>query len=144
MRALPNHYVVNVELKARQAERALIRCIDVAHRRESVVVSSFDAAPLLVLRRLAPEIRCGLVSGIRVADLLKQAKRALADVVSVEVELADPSLISHMHKHGVAVYVWTVNDAADLERCFQLGVDAVITDHPEQALEVRARCGHAA
>jgi glycerophosphoryl diester phosphodiesterase len=139
LRVLPNHLVVNVEVKVRQVERALIRAIDAAHRRQTVVISSFDAAPLLVLRRLAPEIRCGLVAGVRVADLLKQAKHALADVVCVEEQLADESLVRHMHQHGVAVYVWTVNEPHDLERCFRLGVDAVITDHPERALDLRGR-----
>lgn len=143
LRELPNHYLVNIELKVRQAERALIRAVDAAHRRQSVVVSSFDAAPLLVLRRLAPEIRCGLVSGIRVADLLKLAKRALADVVCVEEQLANESLVRHMHRNGVAVFVWTVNEPEDLTRCFALGVDAVITDFPERALEFRARAAAA-
>lgn len=143
LRVLPNHYLVNVELKVRQAERALIHAIDAAHRRQSVVVSSFDAAPLLVLRKLAPEIRCGLVSGIRVADLLKLAKRALADVVCVEEQLANESLVRHMHLNGVAVFVWTVNESEDLTRCFALGVDAVITDFPERALDVRGRAAAA-
>lgn len=143
LRELPNHYVVNVELKARDVERALIQAIDAAHRRQSVVVSSFDAAPLLALRRLAPEIRSGLVAGIRVADLLKAAKRALADVVCVEEQLANESLVRHMHRNGVAVFVWTVNEEDDLRRCFALGVDAVITDYPERALELRSRLASA-
>jgi glycerophosphoryl diester phosphodiesterase len=143
LRVIPNHLVVNVELKARQAERALLRAIDAAHRRQTVVVSSFDAAPLLILRKLAPEVRCGLVAGIRVADLLKLAKRALADVVCVEVDLANESLVRHMHRNGVAVFVWTVNEDDDLRRCFELGVDAVITDFPEHALELRARAAAA-
>lgn len=141
LRVLPNHLVVNVEVKVRRVERALIRAIDAAHRRQTVVISSFDAAPLLIVRRLAPEVRCGLVAGVRVADLLKQAKRALADVVSVEEHLANESLVRHMHQNGVAVFVWTVNEPEDLERCFRIGVDAVITDHPERALELRTRFG---
>jgi glycerophosphoryl diester phosphodiesterase len=141
LRVLPDRFTVNVELKARQAERALLRAVDAAHLRQRVVVTSFDAAPLLVLRRLAPEIRCGLVAGLRVADLLRQAKRALADVVSVQESLVNESVVRHLHQHGIAVYVWTVNEPAALERCFALGVDAVITDVPERALEIRERSG---
>ena len=144
LRVLPDRLTVNVELKARQAERALIRAVDTAHLRQRVVVTSFDATPLLVLRRLAPEIRCGLVAGLRVADLLRQAKRALADVVSVQESLVNESVVRHLHQHGIAVYVWTVNEPAALERCFALGVDAVITDVPERALEIRDRSGASA
>jgi glycerophosphoryl diester phosphodiesterase len=32
------------------------------------------------------------------------------------------------------VHVWVVNDPADLRLCYELGVDAVITDRPSETV----------
>jgi glycerophosphoryl diester phosphodiesterase len=45
-----------------------------------------------------------------------------------------PSYVERVHATGHDVYVWTVNAAADIELCADLGVDALITDKPEAAL----------
>ena len=41
-------------------------------------------------------------------------------------------LIARIREGGTDVHVWTVNSAADLRRCTDLGVAAVITDKPAQ------------
>ena len=42
---------------------------------------------------------------------------------------------------GLTVLTWTVNEPADLERVLDLGVDGVITDHPERARAALQRRG---
>jgi glycerophosphoryl diester phosphodiesterase len=39
---------------------------------------------------------------------------------------------------GVPVHIWTVNDAADANRLWDLGVTGVITDDPATILAARA------
>ena len=36
---------------------------------------------------------------------------------------------------GLKVVVWTVNDACDMAAVARLGVDGIITDHPDRAIE---------
>ncbi|HEX7738034.1 MAG TPA: glycerophosphodiester phosphodiesterase family protein, partial [Marmoricola sp.] len=43
-----------------------------------------------------------------------------------------PDLIARIRGNGTRVHVWTVNRPADLRRCLDLGVEAVITDRPAQ------------
>jgi glycerophosphoryl diester phosphodiesterase len=45
-----------------------------------------------------------------------------------------PSYVEKVHGTGHEVYVWTANAPADIELCADIGVDALITDHPETAL----------
>jgi glycerophosphoryl diester phosphodiesterase len=134
LRVLPAHFLVNLEVKSEHAGPVMATAIDGAHSRYHVVVTSFDAAPLLALRQTAPEIRTGLVSGIPVADLLGRVREALADVVSLHWRLVTPELVRQMHDHGVAVYVWTVNTAAAAQRMIDMNVDAIITDEPDIVL----------
>jgi glycerophosphoryl diester phosphodiesterase len=44
--------------------------------------------------------------------------------------------IRHAHRAGLPVKVWTVNDAEDMQRLIDWGVDALITDRPDLAAGV--------
>lgn len=44
--------------------------------------------------------------------------------------------VNAAHRHGIQVHVWTINDPSEMQRLYDLGVDAVMTDLPELLLEV--------
>lgn len=69
--------------------------------------------------------------------------RALAGVDALQVpqrhgrvRVLTPRLISAAHRHGVEVHVWTVNDPDEMRRLVALGVDGIVTDRADVALEV--------
>ena len=45
--------------------------------------------------------------------------------------------MAEARRAGIAVATWTVNEVPDLERMHALGVDYVITDYPDRALDMR-------
>ena len=47
-----------------------------------------------------------------------------------------PEVIDEMHSRGIGVNVWTTNDEEILKAVYSLGVDGVITDAPDLALEL--------
>lgn len=47
-----------------------------------------------------------------------------------------PEIVAQVHRRGHAVHVWTVNEAADIRFCHNLGVDGLTTDDPEQVRQV--------
>lgn len=47
---------------------------------------------------------------------------------------ARPALVARLHDRGYQVYVWTVNDPADVDLVRELRVDGVITDRPAEVL----------
>jgi glycerophosphoryl diester phosphodiesterase len=50
--------------------------------------------------------------------------------------IVSPRFIRAAHRAGRLVQVWTVNDERDMRRLLAWGVDALITDRPDVALEV--------
>jgi len=58
-----------------------------------------------------------------------------APVIGLNIDILrqKPGIVADQHKKGKTVFVWTVNEAADFHLCAKEGVDAVITDKPEQA-----------
>lgn len=59
--------------------------------------------------------------------------------VSVHVSLLDAPLVSRLHRRGVSVLTWPVDDRPTLDHVTLLGVDGVITNSATVLREVRAR-----
>jgi glycerophosphoryl diester phosphodiesterase len=57
----------------------------------------------------------------------------------IHIVRKNPDLVAQMHKQGKKVFVWTVNDDADVRLCSELGVDVIMSDTPGQA---RAALGY--
>ncbi|HEY3629700.1 MAG TPA: glycerophosphodiester phosphodiesterase family protein [Jatrophihabitantaceae bacterium] len=78
---------------------------------------------LLLERRLLPGRRDGsLPSGVGIAG------PGLATI------RAHPGFVARAHAKGNAVYVWTVDEPADVRFVLDLGVDAVITNRPADVI----------
>jgi len=67
-----------------------------------------------------------------------QIKYLPAEIYGVYINLlkAKPELIELAHKRGKKIYVWTVNEAEDMEFCARNGVAGIITDNPARAKNV--------
>ncbi|MBV9593271.1 MAG: glycerophosphodiester phosphodiesterase [Actinobacteria bacterium] len=57
------------------------------------------------------------------------------------VRIFSDALLRRAHAAGIRVIVWTVNDAATMERLLDAGVDGIITDRPSRLREVLIRRG---
>ena len=72
-------------------------------------------------------------------------RRALAGCDAVQVperagavRIVTPRFVRAVHRAEAEVHVWTVNDAADMTRLLDLGVDGLVTDRADRALAVVA------
>lgn len=139
----------NIDLKEDAAVAATLRVVAAAGAWDRVCLASFSDRRLRLVRRL---------TGGRVATSLGQretarllvaanggpasgvptphgspARRAMAVQVPVEfrgVRVVTPAFVRRAHRLGLAVHVWTVDDAPTMHRLLDLGVDGLVTDRP--------------
>ena len=133
--------LVNVEIKppgwraAREVVGAVHRCVERAAAADRVLVSSFDAAVVALVRRTTP-LRTGLLFHARQRRPLRRAW--LAPIVRPhalhpEKVLVDEDSMGAWRRRGYAINVWTVDEPEEVRRLARLGVDAIISNDPAAA-----------
>lgn len=124
------------------AGATVARDVVAALRRHAFVeafVSSFDEECL----RSVKEVDGGIATGLQVDADLEQALEIVAGRHAFllpeagALERAGRAFVDRAHERDVRICAWTVDDAAEFQRIFELGADAVETNDP--ALGVRVR-----
>jgi glycerophosphoryl diester phosphodiesterase len=138
--------LVNIELKATGAGayrlvRAASRAISRSGVADRVIVSSFDPVALLMLRLVAPRLRCALLIDESSPQFLPGGQ--LAGWLHVDAVHPHFTRLTarHMHrykKRGLYVNTWTVNEASEVQRVLALGVDGIMADDPVALLQAAA------
>lgn len=57
------------------------------------------------------------------------------------VKIVTRRFLNHVHSKGLSVHVWTVNDAPEMTRLLDLGVDGIFTDRPSLLKDVLVNRG---
>jgi glycerophosphoryl diester phosphodiesterase len=109
---------------------------------DQYVVSSFRDPVLPAVKTHVPEARTGLLVGPRRRSRELERRVALAgvDFLAIHSSLTRAGLPAWATARGLETWVWTVNAARALSALFgDAQIDAVITDRPERALDLRRR-----
>ena len=115
---------------------------------DRVCVGSFSARRLIRARRLLPPGTESSAHPWEVLALragpsrLPRAHRVHVPLRAFGIALVEPGFLARAHRAGLAVDVWTVDDAAEMHRLLDLGVDGIMTDSPSvlrSVLEDRAQ-----
>jgi glycerophosphoryl diester phosphodiesterase len=131
---------VNVELKTADGTGEAVagvlrRYLEAGWPAERMLVSSFHLPELWEFHQAAPEIPVGvLLAGVPL-DWAGCATELQAAAVNLSSEFVDPRLVADAKAHGRQVYVYTVNDPAEVRALREQGVDGVFTDYPDRVLE---------
>ena len=103
-----------------------------------ILYSSFNHYVLPKIRELDPQAKIGLLYSEALVDPWVYANYLHADALHPHylAALYGPGMIEGCKKNNVAIHTWTVDDPAAIYKLAEAGVEAVITNKPDIALEV--------
>ncbi len=140
----PGDMQVNIELKTgilwyEGIEEKTLELVKELGMQDRVVYSSFNHYSIEEVRRLDPTAETAYLFSDVIFEVEKYAARRGVKGLHPalwHVKMAD--FLTDYLQSGLAVRVWTVNRPEDMRLLMERGVDAVITNDPALALQVRA------
>jgi glycerophosphoryl diester phosphodiesterase len=142
----------NIDLKSAAAIEPTVDAIRAARAEHRVLLTSFSERRRRAALALLPDVATSasgprfaaalLASVVRGGPLVRAALRGLHAVQiptrAIGLDTVTPARIRAFHDAGVEVHVWTINESAEMSRLLALGVDGIVTDRADRALEVVA------
>ncbi len=104
------------------------------------MVISFNLASIDRIKATDPKVATGLLvfDPMMSAQGIEVAAEGGHELISFHESLVSSKLVSQAHDQGLAVHTWTVNQPEVMRRVLTDGVDGIVSDYPDLALEVVA------
>jgi len=112
----------------------LVDLIDRHDLIERTIIQSECGDVLAAIRQRAPQLERSLV--IRWGSAQRWVEDGTATIISRKYRFVRRGQVAKLQQQGVQVIPWTVNKPEKIRRLLEWGVDGVITDYPDQALEL--------
>lgn len=142
----------NIDVKSVGAITPTITAIRAARAESRVLLTSFSERrrraaiaqlPGVATSASGPRFAAALAASVvRGAPAVRAALRGLHAVQiptrALGLDTVTSSRIRAFHAAGVEVHVWTINDEQEMRRLLALGVDGLVTDRADLAMEVVA------
>lgn len=147
--ALPDA-AFNIDVKDERAVPAVADALEWVNACDRVLVTSFRERTTQALRKRLPNAVHG-ASTQRVmraiAAIARRNEQALAaaldgcDAVQIPpraygIDLVSPMRLRAFRRHVREVHVWTINDPAEMVALLRRGVDGIVTDRVDRAVEI--------
>ena len=143
--------LVNLDLKRDVDGPQLLRAVDRAGRREETMLSGGGRGGFSTYRALAPSIRsaCSMdatwrglpgrllgrytTAGARgqAGGIARGTRASGATGATLDWRLAAPAVVDFLHRAGLPVLTWTVDDLPTLTALRKAGVDGVTSNRPD-------------
>lgn len=133
---------LNIDVKTIDAVDATCKLIERMGVVDRTCLASFEHSTLTAIRRRLPQVTTS-ASKLEAAELvlrpttwLRRLSTIRADCFQVparrgRITVVTPRFLAKAHALGKQVHVWTVDDADEMHRLLDLGVDGLITDRTD-------------
>ena len=117
---------------------------------ERVLVASFDHDSMRAFRQECPTVATSatLREGLLLYQLIRMRLASLYRSPAVALQIPEkigerrvlePRLLKLADAFNVKVQVWTINEEADMKRLLDMSVQGIMTDYPDQLLQLMGR-----
>lgn len=143
----PGPMVIELKLSDRELARRTVDLVRAARAVDRVSIGSFHRRALQMVRQYEPAVATGAAvlearwalyrSRLRVPIGRPGYRVFQVPELSGTTRVVSPRFIRAAHAAGIPVWVWTVDDEADMRRLLAWGVDGIMSDRPDVAVKVR-------
>lgn len=143
--------LINIDQKVDNLAHALLKSIERAGKREDTLLSGNARVTFKAFRELAPTVRLGVSIGAswihahkyllarhtaagargQAGSIIAAARAVMADTAALDYRLAAPRVVERLHRAGLPVLTWTVDDLPTMRALRQAGVDGVTSNRPD-------------
>jgi glycerophosphoryl diester phosphodiesterase len=131
---------LNIELKGDNTVAPLLALLDKAQQElqfdsQRLLISSFNHHLLAELKRHRPELKLklGALTASLAIDYAVFAQQLQAYSVNCDVSFINQAFVTDAKARDLKVYVYTVDQADDIARMQQYGVDGIYTNYPARS-----------
>lgn len=140
----PTNLLLNIELKNDLIdyvglEAKVIELIRFYQLEDRIILSSFNHESLIKCKQLAPEIQTAALFCQGIYQPWKYTVGLGAQGIHPYYLFVTKEMVEQAAKSKLAVRPYTVNETEEMEKMFELLVEAIFTDEVEKAIEVRKR-----
>jgi len=132
---------LNIDLKADTSVDPTIEAIWKTNARDRVLLASFSDRRIRWARRVCgprqatslgqrevAALRLASLHGRGLAGFVPAVAAAQVPVRYAGIRVVDARFVRHVHRLGMQVHVWTIDDPAEMHELLDLGVDGIMTD----------------
>ncbi|HHZ13949.1 MAG: glycerophosphodiester phosphodiesterase [Caldicoprobacterales bacterium] len=136
--------LLNIEVKSGPIlypgiEEKLVDMVKSWNFRGRIIFSSFNHYSLRDIKALDPSMEIGLLYMAGLVEPWKYAKDLNAQALHPLYYNVVPELVAGCKENGIKLNPFTIDEEKEMEMIMRAGVDGIITDYPDRALNVRKR-----
>lgn len=126
------NFIIEIKADKRtpQLPEKIVRLMEKYDITKTSMIHSGSYESLKAVKEINPNIKCGFIVAVSMGGY---EDLPYADFFSVEHTYLSSNVINKIHQRDKEVFVWTVNDESSFKSVRNMGVDAVITDYPDDA-----------
>ncbi len=135
IRTVKGGFLLNIEIKVSREEPDLVqKVVDIIHRekiRKKCLITSFDRKTVETVKEIDPRIKTGFIFS---QDYPEDVFEGNWDVLSCNLRVVNTEFVAKAREKKKEIHVWTVDNQEEMRRLIGLGVDAIITNRPQDLL----------
>ncbi len=134
-------FITNIELKTSVneypgIEKAVLELIDEFDLADRIIISSFNHYSVMRAKAINPDIKCGFLDSSWIYNFGEYTKTRGIECVHPKYVSLNEESVAEIKSQSIQINTWTVNNEEDVERLYNLGVDAVIGNFPDMIKSV--------
>jgi len=145
LQCINSQCLINIELKSAVQGKQLINEMHkleqlISHAKQNnlitdqqIIISSFNHHALVNLAEHLPKITTAALIACCPIDYAKFCQKLKVKMLNLSIECINREIIADAHRRGLKVWVYTVDNAAQIKQCLDYQVDGIFTNFPQRS-----------